>query len=67
MIESYSDVAVIRHPVTGSAKELADGSDITGHQRWVMAPVNTRHKLCWIFIPFLKKRARSKVDALLSR
>ncbi len=27
MIESYSDVAVIRHPVTGSAKELADGSD----------------------------------------
>ena len=26
MIEGYSDVAVIRHPVVGSAKELADGS-----------------------------------------
>jgi len=26
MIESYSDVAVIRHPVVGSAQELAEGS-----------------------------------------
>jgi aspartate carbamoyltransferase len=28
MIEGYADVAVIRHPVAGSAKELADGASI---------------------------------------
>jgi aspartate carbamoyltransferase catalytic subunit len=28
MIEGYAHVAVIRHPVVGSAKELADGADI---------------------------------------
>jgi len=28
MLEGYSDVAVIRHPVVGSAKELADSSGI---------------------------------------
>ncbi len=28
MIEGYADVAVIRHPVTGSAQELADGASI---------------------------------------
>ena len=28
MIEGYADVAVIRHPVTGSAQELADGAAI---------------------------------------
>jgi aspartate carbamoyltransferase catalytic subunit len=28
MIEGYSDVAVVRHPVVGSAKELADGAAI---------------------------------------
>jgi aspartate carbamoyltransferase catalytic subunit len=28
MIEGYADVAVIRHPVVGSAKELADGASI---------------------------------------
>lgn len=28
MIEGYADVAVIRHPVTGSAQELADGAGI---------------------------------------
>ena len=28
MIEAYSDVAVIRHPVVGSAQELADGSSV---------------------------------------
>jgi aspartate carbamoyltransferase catalytic subunit len=28
MIEAYADVAVIRHPVVGSAQELADGASI---------------------------------------
>jgi aspartate carbamoyltransferase len=28
MVQAYSDVAVIRHPVVGSAQELADGSDV---------------------------------------
>jgi aspartate carbamoyltransferase catalytic subunit len=28
MIEGYADVAVIRHPVTGSAQELAEGASI---------------------------------------
>jgi aspartate carbamoyltransferase len=28
MVQAYSDVTVIRHPVEGSAQELADGSDI---------------------------------------
>jgi aspartate carbamoyltransferase catalytic subunit len=28
MIEGYSDVAVIRHPLVGSAKELADSSNV---------------------------------------
>jgi aspartate carbamoyltransferase len=28
MVQAYSDVAVIRHPVMGSAQELADGSDV---------------------------------------
>jgi len=28
MIEGYSDVAVIRHPVVGSAQELADGASV---------------------------------------
>lgn len=28
MIEAYSDVAVIRHPVVGSAQELAEGSSV---------------------------------------
>jgi aspartate carbamoyltransferase catalytic subunit len=28
MIEGYADLAVIRHPVVGSAKELADGASI---------------------------------------
>ncbi|MBI9049044.1 MAG: aspartate carbamoyltransferase [Anaerolineaceae bacterium] len=28
MVQAYSDIAVIRHPVVGSAQELADGSDV---------------------------------------
>lgn len=28
MVESYADVGVIRHPVVGSARELADGSSV---------------------------------------
>ena len=56
MIEGYADVAVIRHPVTGSAQELADGAAIPVLNGGDGAG-NIPRRRCSISTPSGKKRA----------
>ena len=59
MIEAYADVAVIRHPVTGSAAELAATA--------ATAPASTRLRRCSTCTPSSRKKATLKARPSASR